>query len=298
MRIFVTGATGFVGRALVRVLLEHHHEVMALSRNPKPGSAPVGTHWLQGDLAGVRRLSPAIGDFRPQALVHLAWEGIPDFSHEMCLKNFNGTLELFEVVADAGCPCVVSTGSCWEYDSPKGATRENAPLAVDKPFPAVKNAIRRIGEAMSRRQGYDFYWLRLFYVYGPGQRSGSLVPGIIRSICDNRWPRIQAPDNRNDFIHVDDAAEAIVSVIEKKPRNRIYNVGSGQSTAVKDVVAMVFQALNRPCDPRRLSQKQGTETQNFWADLTSLAADTGWSPAYSMTAGLESLTTQHGRAFR
>lgn len=81
MRIFVTGATGFVGRAAALTLARRGHEVLALTRDAAAARAFLpGVALLQGSLAGADALLPELARFAPEALLHLAWEGLPDYS--------------------------------------------------------------------------------------------------------------------------------------------------------------------------------------------------------------------------
>jgi dTDP-6-deoxy-L-talose 4-dehydrogenase (NAD+) len=94
MRVLVTGATGFIGKHLCTDLVSSGHEVLALCRNPDIS------------LKGVKTLKYSFGtnfsdevfNFLPEVLVHLAWDGIPDFSRGKCLFNLTSQLEFFEQI--------------------------------------------------------------------------------------------------------------------------------------------------------------------------------------------------------
>ena len=205
-----------MGRWLVPLLAERGHQVLVLSRNPRSAVLILGeqVEFCRGDLHNIPAWRETLASFKAEAVVHLAWEGLPDYSYEMCRRNLDHSIDLFALVGELEVPILLSTGSCWEYASRHGQLAEDDALGFPAVFPAVKNSLRLIGEAIGVQSGTKFYWLRLFFVYGPGQRSGSLIPHIIESVRKGVPPQLKAPHNRNDFVYVGDVAHAISQVIE------------------------------------------------------------------------------------
>lgn len=289
MRIFVTGGTGIVGSAVVPTLRARGHDVLVLTRRPLDGQVE---GYCQGDLSDADALAEVLRRFAPDAALHLGWEGLPNYSLEQSLRNLDYSINFFRYAADAGCKTLMSTGSCWEYAARTGQLIEDAPLAGAEPFHAAKNALRFIGEAVAATNGARFFWMRLFYVYGPGQRPQSLVPQLIKSIRQGKTPELRSPHNRHDFVYVQDVARALADVLEQRPPATVYNVGSGHPTAVADVITAVHRLVGAtPTGPTAVS---GPPSQDFWADITRLERDTGWRPMFDLDAGLRA-TLSAGR---
>jgi|WetSurMetagenome_2_1015567.scaffolds.fasta_scaffold223543_2 UDP-glucose 4-epimerase len=288
MKIFVTGGTGFIGVPVVRELAKRGHELLVFSADEYLGKGLTldRSCFVQGDLQNHKNVGDMIKNFGAEALVHLAWQGLPDYSEEMCERNFINSMNLFREAANAGCALLLSTGSCWEYLGRSGMLNEDDQMGGASIFSAVKNSLRLIGEAISRKRGTSFYWLRLFFVYGPGQRNQSLIPYIVRSIKSGQSPVIQTPHARNDFIFVEDVARAVADVIDHRPRNVVYNVGSGTSTSVEAVIRAAYGQVGKPVDEDIFREVRGESGDNFWADISRISVDTGWWPKYDIASGI------------
>ena len=207
----------------------------------------------------------------------------------MCKKNFDMSLNLFEVAYDLGISTIISTGSCWEYVSRTGILAEDSPLNYSTPFPAFKNGLRQLGEMLAIRDSIRFYWLRLFFVYGPGQREGSLLPYILRSLRDGQWPEVKTPLDCNDFVFVEDVANAVVSIAENRPPHSVYNVGNGISYSVSEVLRVAHELLGRKItngDTVSIANEQSSDVQDFSADISLIRQDVGWFPEFSLQSGI------------
>jgi nucleoside-diphosphate-sugar epimerase len=288
MKIFVTGGSGFIGKPVVRELAKRGHDVLVLSRKAKPDLEFTSDRidFVRGDLKDHQVMGRIMKDYGTQALIHLAWEGLPDYSWEMCERNLGCSIKLFSEAAEAGCSRILSTGSCWEYAARTGICSEDDQLGSASVFSAVKNALRYIGEGISRDKGLRFNWLRLFFVYGPGQRKGSLIPHVIECMKTGVYPRLQNPLAGNDFVFVDDVAQAVVDVVEGVPRNVVYNVGSGTSTSVEEIVRCVYRQMDKPVDERAFVHQRDMEGQNFWANISRLGHDANWQPQHNIESGI------------
>lgn len=252
--------------------------------------------FIIGDLSNIDEWKRSLREFAPDVTLHLAWEGLPDYGDEVCRRNFKYGEKLFAVAAQGGCRCILSAGSCWEYKRRQGELAEVAEIEVGKTFPAAKNDLRLAGEAISKEYGMKFYWPRIFYAYGPGQRKTSLIPYIISSLQDGVVPEIRNLNDKHDFVYVDDVAKAIVMIIEKQPDKMVYNIGSGHSTSVRDVVSIVSEIMR--CQHLysqmndMLLQQAGDD---FWADISRAKDDLGWSPMYSISDGVKEVVRYYAR---
>lgn len=287
MRVFVTGGTGFVGRAVCRQLAVRH-ELLVLTRS---ASVPVPGEAVVGDLFDPATWAKELQRFAPERCVHAAWQGLPDYSYNVSRRNLEAGLTLFEALRDTPCARVVGMGSCWEYGDLRGQVSES--MAASRPgiFAACKSALHAVGGALLAEAGISLAWLRPFFIYGAGQRPTSLIPTCIEAAAAGCPPALRTPDAVNDFVHVDDVAAAVAAVVEADRAEGIYNVGSGSPSRVGDVANLVCRLMGRPA-----AFPGGTAAEGCWADTARLRCDTGWTPRISLEEGVGTLVMEHGTA--
>ncbi len=223
-----------------------------------------------------------IAKFQPEWCIHLAWQGLPDYSLERCRANLDAGLRLLDAVAQPGLRRMVVAGSCWEYGRVSGAVSEDRVPVDPGVFAATKQALLTVLDSVARDKGFDYRWARVFFVYGPGQRPTSLIPHLHAAYAAGRAPDVRQPDAVQDFVHVDDAAAALVALVERDAPSGIFNVGSGRPTSVGRVAnrAADHYGTKRPFDS--LGEGQG-----FWADTSKMYASTGWRARIGVDEGLE-----------
>ena len=283
--IFVTGGTGFIGKHVIKKLIEIRENVIVLVRNMKDYAAQGSEYVVEGTLDDPEPWQEELKQFSIDTCIHLAWEGIPDYSYEMSKKNLMHGLTVLDACKELGIQNLIMTGSCWEYDKPHGIVSVNDPVCDENAFKASKNALRMMAHAFCRENRIHFNWLRLFYVYGPGQREGSLIPHIIKSFKEEKQPELNGAYNRNDFVHVSDVADAIVKVAGNHNYPEILNVGSGCSTQVLSIVKMAAELMGQTINEQKyLKNNHNVE---FYADKQEMYRDFSWEAKISMEKGIK-----------
>jgi nucleoside-diphosphate-sugar epimerase len=250
MRIFVTGASGFIGQVLCERLLAGGNQVSALTR--RPGSEPRGTRPVAGDLADGVRLGKALAAERPDCVIHLAAEiASQRDARKVHAVNVDGTARLIEAClgsagADASAgPRLVFASTVVTGDAHGELLTEDTPLPVETPYGRSKQE----GERLVLDCGLPAVVIRPSHVYGPG---GWYVEELIARLRQpGRFAVIGRGENLWDVVRVEDVVAALILAIERAPAGSIYHVVDDEPIAFYDFMALTATALGVG-PPRRI----------------------------------------------
>ncbi|MDF2368197.1 NAD(P)-dependent oxidoreductase, partial [Sneathiella sp.] len=211
-RCLVTGATGFIGRHVVRRLLEEGWQVLSISRNATLAISQHHEH-VALDLHDPAAVDGFVKARKPSHLIHLAWEATPGkFWHST--DNFrwvSSSALLLDAFVRHGGEKAVLAGSCAEYKWESSPLDEDtSPLNATTYYSASKLAFKGLAEVIAT--DISLVWARIFFPYGPDEDESKLISYIFREISANRLPAIQTPDRAVDMIHVADVAAALESL--------------------------------------------------------------------------------------
>jgi len=294
MKFLVTGATGFIGKSLVNLLLEQGHSILAISRTENIKLQQDKIIWIQSSLQLDASAIDRIREFEPEVLIHLAWEKIPDFSFETSVENLNHQLAFFRNIFKIdSLQKIIVTGSCWEYNKKIGSCVETENVASSNYFTWAKNSLRDFLQFECNQNNIKFIWARVFYVYGPDQRKESLLPTVIQNIQNNLVPIIRTPSNSNDFIYIDDVTEGLLHFAQKKIPSGIYNLGWGKSISIIDIIATIESIMHHSNKiTSTLLENMPIKDTDFWAEMSKTSQVLNWSPQISIEIGVKKMINQ------
>jgi nucleoside-diphosphate-sugar epimerase len=249
VRLFVTGASGFIGGVLCRQLLEAGHEVHALVR--RPGSEPAGTIPVNGDIDDAARLTEVLGATGADCVVHLAAEIASQRSEQRVMQvNVAGTQHLIAACMSAGGgdsnsgPRVVFASTVVTGDAHGALLTEDDPLPVQTPYGRAKQE----GERLLLASGLDVSIIRPSHVYGPGGWfAHELLP---RLKGPGRFAVVGRGENLWDVVHVEDVAAALV-LAASAPPGSVYHVVDDRPISYYDFMALSAAELGVGA-PRRI----------------------------------------------
>ncbi|MBI5456387.1 NAD(P)-dependent oxidoreductase [Candidatus Kaiserbacteria bacterium] len=290
-RVLVTGATGFIGRHTLQPLLERGYEVHAVYHAHAIESDPQ-IAWHRADLLDAKDIERVAAAVQATHLLHFAWIAAPGIywtSPENLLWKERTLLLLREFAKSGGTRAVIA-GTCAEYDwtiSQDVLTESTSPLQPATPYGISKHEGRLATESYAEGSGLSLAWGRIFFLYGPHEAKTRLVPYIITSLLKDEVAECTPGEQIRDFLHVQDAAHAFVSLLESNAEGAV-NIGSGKPVAIKDIIDAIARQLGKE-DLVRLGAKpipQG-EPARLVADITRLSKEVGWSPILNLHEGLK-----------
>ncbi|OAF01228.1 GDP-6-deoxy-D-lyxo-4-hexulose reductase [Bradyrhizobium centrolobii] len=303
MRIFVTGATGFLGSYVAENLVEQGHDVAVLLR---PGTKP----WrlasilerltvVESTLDDPAALGAGLRSFAPDAVVHMAWRGVgnSDRNSKDQARNIGDTVELVDLAAGAGATIFVGAGSQAEY-----GPYDRAIVESDVPRPTTLYGIAKLASGlMAERRCAErrlrFAWLRIFSAYGPRDGESWLIPSLIRTLRANGRMALTACEQRWGFLHASDAAAAVSLVLASPAAQGIYNLGSPDAPPLRDTVRRLRDLIGRGELAFGEVPYRPDQVMVLAADVARLEA-LGWRPAVGLDQGLRETLAWHEAAER
>mgnify|MGYP001374337709 CR=1 FL=1 len=274
-RTVVTGAGGFLGRRLVATLRHRQQDVLAVGRS-------TGFDLLRDELP----LAP--GDH----VIHLAAAtGVPDSWKDPAgfhLVNGHGTVRVLDACRRAG--ATLTYVGAYIYGAPKTLPiSESHPLDVNNPYAFSKWMGEQACGWYASTFNVGVTAIRLFNVYGAGQSDRFVVPRIVHQVLDPTVASVQLMDltPRRDYLHADDAVEALLASRPSLGQSfRVFNVGSGVSSSLGDVLDAAFDAAGIRKPVESSGEVRPNEIPDVRADCTAIRTSTGWTARIPLRDGI------------
>jgi len=296
----VTGGAGFIGSHLVAALAAAGRRVRVFDdfstgrRDNLAGitPAPEVVEGTISDPAAVARATAGCEVvFHLAALASVA-KSVEDpvLNHAV---NATGTLHVLGAARAAGVRRVVYAGSASAYGgaSDPAGQDEDTPLCALSPYAAAKLAGEFYCQAFAASYGLETVRLRFFNVFGPRQRADSPYSGVIAifaaMLAAGRTPTVHGDGLQSrDFVAVADVARALLLAADAPGvSGRVYNVGTGGSVTVLDLIAALNARLGTSAVARHGPPRAG-DVRHSRAKIGRIAADLGYAPTVAFEEGL------------
>jgi nucleoside-diphosphate-sugar epimerase len=291
-KVLLTGASGFIGRHCIPFLLDKGYQVHgAISNQDTPNNNNDNLFWHSVNLLDHNEIQKLLDGVSPTHLLHLAWytEHGLFWESNRNLDWVISSLQLITAFKRIGGQRVVIAGTCAEYDWKYGFCNEDAtPLHPSNLYGTSKNALNNILTRFTDKNKISYAWGRIFFLYGPYEYQKRLIPYVITSLMKNIPAECSHGDQIRDFLHVEDVANAFVTLLDSDLKGAI-NIGSGEPVTIKYIVNQIGSLLNKS-DLIRLGARSSslTDPPLLLADVTKLKNELHWHPKYDLDAGLQS----------
>lgn len=279
MKILVTGYSGFIGKYLIKELIKTQHELVLCDISDGIDIC----NWDQ------------VKDFKEiDTIIHLANLSYVPASYIEPKKfyevNYLGTLNMLELCRLNNAKMIYF--SSYMYGTPQyQPINESHPLSAYNPYAQTKLICENLCEGYNRDFKVPITIFRPFNIYGKGQNPDFLIPTIINQAKSGK---IIIKDDRpkRDYIHVTDVVRAVVKANDTFNNSadlHIYNLGSGESHSVKEVIELVRQLADENIEYECTNEIRPSEVMDTIADISKIKNELGWQPTVSLKEGLKSM---------
>ena len=288
MRILVSGAGGFLGKAFVALCRQNNYPVLLLKRNQAGFTASENQVLFQNSLLETA-LVAELQKFEPTIFVNFAWKGVSASarSEDQYRYNINMTLESIELASILGCKNWIGMGSQAEYGLKNIRVAESDTCNPISHYGKAKLSLSIAALGMCESLKIEGAWLRIFSLYGQNDHPTALIPMLISKMRKNEPINLTECSQTWDYLYVQDAVEAIHELLLHF-KSGIYNLASGEEIILKEVVESVRKSTNSKSEIRYGAIPLHESSVRFLsADISKITKQTNWKPRFSLEDGIK-----------
>jgi nucleoside-diphosphate-sugar epimerase len=291
-RLLLTGASGFIGRHVLGILTQaRRFDIHCVSSNADHASAE-NVHWHLANLLRENDRQSLIKDIRPTHLLHLAWYTEHGKVWESPENHdwVTASESIAEEFGRFGGKRAVFAGTCAEYEW-GGNTILNETLSPTRPkslYGQCKIAAHDKIASLAASSRFEFAWARIFFLYGPDEDPKRFVSFVARKLMQGEEAPLTHGEQVRDFLHVDDVADAFVSLLEHDFTGTV-NIGSGQAVTLGSLAKTVATLLGADEGLLKFGAMEAppNEPHVLLPDLSLIMRELDWRPQWTLDAGLK-----------
>jgi len=288
MRVVVTGASGFLGSWICRVLVQKH-EVIALVRPTSDTYRLTGIHNLEIESLENSEWAGYIRSEKLDALILADWWGVGnnERNDERQFENVERMENITRVAREAGIGMLIGVGSHAELGPVSERITEDLPDNPTTKYGAAKVEARKRIQEILKDSSTRFVWMRIFSTYGPSDTGPWLIPLLVDNLSRGETMELTKCEQEWSYLHAFDLARAFQAVIENGTISDIVNVGNPHTLILKNVVGKIAdelgaeKLLNIGALPYRTDQVMKLEPA--CESLTAI----GWKPVVAFNDGIK-----------
>lgn len=297
MTILVTGGAGFIGSNLL------HHLVKNVDQNivcvDKFGYASdlrlieyLDIEIEHADISNRERVFEIFEKYKPTDVFHLAAESHVDNSiknsQPFVFSNVVGTVNLLDAARDCEVNRFMHISTDEVYGSiAEGSFREDTPYDPRNPYSASKASSDHFVSAYHNTYGLPTIITNCSNNYGPRQHHEKMIPKIIHNIWDNKKIPVYGDGQQiRDWLYVDDHCEALIKVWKRGKVGEKYNIGGECEITNIELVKRILFILDKDPNMIEYVQDRPGHDRRYSTDITKIKNEIGWSPRYTLSAGL------------
>jgi len=275
MTVLVTGAAGFIGNAVVRILQQRGEQLLVLQ------------HRWEGSAS----LDVALGSADIAACLHLGWyAGASDYLVNVFenRRSLNDSLDLVAALGSRGCARLVVAGTSAEYGVSPVPLVESSEVAPWSVYGAAKASFHRLLCSSLRPTGMSVSWARLFNLTGPGESPTRLLPNVATHVLAGRPIELTDGTQVRDFLHVDDVARGLITAMDVGHDGAV-NVCTGEGVRLRDLLVDLAEQLGEPSLLRFGERTRAKNDPDCVVGSSTVLRQLGWRPSFDKSQTIVSV---------
>ena len=252
-KVVITGATGAIGRALIKICIDAGYEVLTVVHRTSSRADELegikGCSVLRLDL---NEYDQAMDEMENQGIeisgyelfFHLAWMapfGKDRDNLDLQLENVKASLAAVRFARDLGCSSFIGTGSQAEYGRVEGILSSDTPTFPETGYGIAKLCTGQLTRLACDQLGLRHIWCRVLSVFGPYDREQTLISTAVTKMMANAETEFTWCDQMWDYIYSEDAARAILLAGQKGENGKVYMISSGEVHSLKEYIKKIAE---------------------------------------------------------
>lgn len=301
-KILITGVSGFVGFHLSEILKQSNEYEVYGTKLPFEKCDLKNVNILNMDLTNNEEVQQIISDINPEYVIHLAAQSSVKFSWENPSKtteiNIIGTINLLESIRKSNINArILLIGSSEEYGSSFKqfpSPKEDCKCMPENIYALTKSFQNSLGTIYAKAYNMNIVMTRSFNHFGINQSPMFVISDFCKQVAEielgKREPTIYVGnlDASRDFLNVKDVVKAYLLLLEKGTPSETYNIGSGKSYKIKDILNEIISLSNLKIDVKVDPNKyRKLDIEETVADISKIKEELNWEPKEDMHMGLK-----------
>lgn len=294
--VLVTGASGFVGSHLVNKLNLKKAKVVTLSKKGIKSFTNIVDE--TGSVENFELLNEIIKKNKVKIIFHLAAQPIVEVGQSNPVPTFEvnirGTWNILEAAKENDIQKIVIASTVHVYgNNPRVPLKEKYFPQPSRPYETSKACADLLAQSFADTYNLPVEIPRFANIYGPGDLNFSrLIPKVIKSILNNERPEVWDIGSVRDFLYIDDAINAYLTLAEKQLNNdkrvRVFNFGTGKPIKIYDLVLKIIELAGKKIDVKMENppDERSNEIKKQYVSIVKAKKELGWSPKVGLDEGL------------
>ena len=293
MRAVVTGVTGAIGMALIKVLLENEIEVIAVARSGSDRNSRLSKFptlkIIESDLSNLNSISnekTGMVDW----FFHLAWEGTigPNRDNaDLQISNIQHTIDAVRLAKRIGCSRFVGAGSQAECGRSSEKITGNSITNPETGYGIAKLCAGQLSRLECEKIGIEHIWTRILSVYGPYDGENTMIISSVKRMIKGMDTSYSKGEQLWDYLYCEDAARAIFLCATRGINSKIYPIASGNAIPLKEYIVKMHEEVG---GKGRIGigdiPYSSAQVMYLCGDIRELTADTDFRPETDFLTGI------------